>query len=117
MRARSILIRIIRSDVTVVVGAVFIISFALSQISTGFTSDYNLSSLSRTIAVTMLVGFAQLFVLSIGHFNLALGPMGAMGGKSVWYGTPSPGGFLFTARACTSEFGSSANGWEGPAGR
>lgn len=80
MRARSILIRIIRSDVAVVISGVLIISFVLSQISTGFTSAYILSSLSRTIAVTMLVGFAQLFVLSIGHFNLALGPMGAVGG-------------------------------------
>ena len=80
MTAKSLLNRILRSDLMVITAAVLIISFALSQISTGFTSNYNLTSLTRTIAVTMLVGFAQMFVLSIGHFNLALGAMGAVGG-------------------------------------
>ena len=79
MEMSAVFKRVIRSDVIVVIGSVLLISLLLSQISTGFTSAYNLSSLARTIAVTALVGFSQLFVLSIGHFNLALGAMGAIG--------------------------------------
>lgn len=79
MERKAALQRVIRSDLLVVVGSVLLISVLLSQISTGFTSAYNLSSLARTIAVTALVGFSQLFALSIGHFNLALGAMGAIG--------------------------------------
>lgn len=79
MERKAAFQRVIRSDLLVVVGSVLVISVLLSQISTGFTSAYNLSSLARTIAVTALVGFSQLFALSIGHFNLALGAMGAIG--------------------------------------
>lgn len=46
MRAKSVLNRIIRSDLMVITAAVLITSFVLSQISTGFTSNYNLSSLA-----------------------------------------------------------------------
>ncbi len=79
MEKKAAFRRVIRSDVVVVIGSVLAISLLLSQTSTGFTSAYNLSSLARTIAVTALVGFSQLFALSIGHFNLALGAIGAIG--------------------------------------
>jgi ribose transport system permease protein len=46
----------------------------------GFLSSYNLENLSKTIAVTIIVGLSQLAVLSIGHLNLALGAMGCLAG-------------------------------------
>ncbi|MCF8138869.1 MAG: ABC transporter permease [Desulfotignum sp.] len=46
----------------------------------GFLSSYNLENLSKTIAVTIIVGLSQLAVLSIGHLNLALGAMGCLTG-------------------------------------
>jgi len=68
-----------RSDIAGVVSAVVVFSLFLAVTTAGFATLFNLDSLSRTIAITTIVGFAQLSVLSIGHFNLALGPMGALG--------------------------------------
>ncbi|MFO8021604.1 MAG: ABC transporter permease [Perlabentimonas sp.] len=48
--------------------------------SDGFASQYNLNNLLKTIAIIILVGLSQLSVLSIGHFNLALGSMGCLTG-------------------------------------
>src|SRR5581483_10669164 len=46
----------------------------------GFASPFNVDALLATIAVTSLVGLAQLAVLAVGQFNLALPAMGAFTG-------------------------------------
>jgi ribose transport system permease protein len=46
----------------------------------GFLSQITIFGLSRNIAVTVIVGLAQMVVLSIGHMNLAVGAIGGMVG-------------------------------------
>ncbi len=46
----------------------------------GFASPYNLNNLLKTIAIIILVGLSQMSVLSVGHFNLALGSMSCLAG-------------------------------------
>ena len=60
---------------------VVLIGLALSLIpstSKEFLSAYNIDALGRTTAITILAGIAQLAVLSIGQFNLAIGAMGCL---------------------------------------
>ncbi|KJS50593.1 MAG: hypothetical protein VR66_02050 [Peptococcaceae bacterium BRH_c23] len=70
----------IKKDIASVTIAVFVISILLTMVTEGFTSAFNLDSLGRTIAITAIVGFSQLMVLSIGQFNLALGSMAGVTG-------------------------------------
>ena len=44
----------------------------------GFLSGVTIFGLSRSVAVTAVVGLAQMVVLSIGHMNLAVGSIGGM---------------------------------------
>jgi ribose transport system permease protein len=44
----------------------------------GFLNRITIFGLSRTIAVTTMIGLAQMVVLSIGHMNLAVGAIGGM---------------------------------------
>ncbi len=65
------------------IGILMILAFIISLLAffgEGFLSSYNLENLSKTIAVTIIVGLSQLAVLSIGHLNLALGAMGCLAG-------------------------------------
>ena len=71
---------IIRNDMSAVLAAVITLGLLLSITTPGFISFYNLDSIAATIAITTIVGLSQLTVLAIGHFNLALGPMGVLGG-------------------------------------
>lgn len=80
VNSRQIAGRIVRSDIGGVIGAVIVMSLILTLTTPGFATQFNFDSLTRTIAITTIVGLAQLAVLAVGHFNLALGAMGAMGG-------------------------------------
>src|SRR5262245_18308988 len=60
-----------------IVGPVILIALAMSVAFPGFASPFNVDALLATIAVTSVVGLAQVSVLAIGQFNLALPAMGA----------------------------------------
>jgi ribose transport system permease protein len=47
-----------------------------SSLAPGFLSPFNLFSLSRTLAVDIVIGFAQMVVLATGGMNLAVGAIG-----------------------------------------
>jgi ribose/xylose/arabinose/galactoside ABC-type transport system permease subunit len=69
-----------RWDLASVVIALIIICGALLIFVPAFRSAYNLRALGFTVAVTGVVALAQVCVLSVGQFNLALTAMGAMVG-------------------------------------
>lgn len=69
-------------DLLSVLVPIFIFGILLSTTAEGFLSSYNLQSLGRIVGITTIVGFAQLLVLSIGHFNIALGSMASFAGMS-----------------------------------
>ncbi|NEI72852.1 ABC transporter permease [Rhizobium lusitanum] len=47
-----------------------------SSLAPGFLSRFNLNSLGRSVAVDVVVGFAQMVVLATGGMNLAVGAIG-----------------------------------------
>jgi len=61
-----------------IVTAAFWVFFAL--FASGFLSDFNLFSLLRFAAIQIMIGFAQMVVLSIGDMNLAVGAIGGTAG-------------------------------------
>ena len=48
----------------------------LASLSPGFLSTFNLNSLGRSVAVDVVVGFAQMVVLATGGMNLSVGAIG-----------------------------------------
>lgn len=62
-------------DTMSVILPLVILVLIFSITTKGFLSGYNLGALGRGIGVTIIVGLAQLCVLAIGDFNLALGSM------------------------------------------
>lgn len=81
--APSLARRTLASELTGILGPVILVALAMAAAFPGFSSSFNLDALLATIAVTGLVGLAQLSVLAIGQFNLALPAMGAMTGMVV----------------------------------
>jgi len=75
--------RALSSDLTGILGPVIFVAVAMAAAFPGFSSAFNVDALLATIAVTGLVGLAQLSVLAVGQFNLALPAMGAMTGMVV----------------------------------
>jgi ribose transport system permease protein len=71
---------LVRWDLASVTLALVIVCGALLVWAPAFHSTYNLRSLGFTIAVNGVVALAQLSVLAVGQFNLALTAMGAMSG-------------------------------------
>ena len=47
-----------------------------ASLAPGFLSPFNLFSVSRTLAVDIVIGFAQMVVLATGGMNLAVGAIG-----------------------------------------
>src|ERR1700740_801189 len=47
-----------------------------SSLAQGFLSPFNLHSLFRSVAVDVVVGFAQMVVLATGGMNLSVGAIG-----------------------------------------
>jgi hypothetical protein len=72
--------RFVRWDLASVSIALMLICGALLAVVPAFRSAYNLRALGFTIAVTGVVALAQVCVLSVGQFNLALTAIGAMVG-------------------------------------
>jgi len=76
---------LLRQDMTSVIVATVIIAAILSFTAKGFTSQTNITSILKASSVTIAVGLAQLVVLSVGQFNLALGSIGCLSSMtSAW---------------------------------
>lgn len=69
--------KIIKWDMFSVTFSFIFLFIVLSVSSEGFISSFNLLSLSQTAAILTIVGIGQLMAMSVGHFNLALGSIGA----------------------------------------
>ena len=54
----------------------FVLWVVFASLSPGFLSKFNLNSLGRTVAVDVVVGFAQMVVLATGGMNLSVGAIG-----------------------------------------
>ncbi len=68
------------SELLGILAPVVVVAVAMTLAFPGFASVFNIEALLATVAVTALVGLAQLSVLAIGQFNLALPAMGAFTG-------------------------------------
>ncbi len=58
--------------------AVFLFSVILMVFTSGFLTTSNFFSTSRTFAMWIIVGFAQMLALTIGHMNLSAGAIGGL---------------------------------------
>ena len=58
--------------------AVFLFSIILTIFTSGFLTTSNFFSTSRTFAMWIIVGFAQMLALTIGHMNLSAGAIGGL---------------------------------------
>lgn len=72
-----------------------------SSLSAGFLSRLNLNSLFRSVAIDVVVGFAQMVVLATGGMNLAVGAIGVCVVMFAGYlfqvvGVPLPVGIVLT---------------------
>lgn len=73
---KKTLSKIMRANVTSVILASIVIGFIFSVSSDGFLSNNNIINILKTSSVTIAIGLAQMVVLSVGQFNLALGAIG-----------------------------------------
>jgi ribose transport system permease protein len=71
---------LVGSELVGIFSPVVLLGLAMAAAFPGFASPFNIDALLATIAVTSVVGLAQVSVLAIGHFNLALPAIGAFTG-------------------------------------
>lgn len=71
------------SDILGVLAPLVLVGGAMTIAFPGFASPFNIDALLATVAVTAVVGLAQLCVLAIGQFNLALPAIGAFTGMAL----------------------------------
>lgn len=65
-----------RANMTSVILACIVIGFIFSVCSNGFLSQHNIVNILKASSVTIAIALAQMVVLSVGQFNLALGAIG-----------------------------------------
>ena len=75
-------------------GIVLLECIVLAVLEPNFLTEFNLYVLSRGVAVTLIVAYAQLMVLVVGQLNLAVGATGGMvavctGGMMEVWGVPT----------------------------
>ena len=70
----------IASELVGILAPLILVALGMTMAFPGFASPFNLDALLATIAVTSVVGLAQVSVLAIGQFNLALPAIGAFSG-------------------------------------
>ena len=68
--------KLLKTDITVVLLAIFGIALFLNLKVEGFLTSYNINALQHSSSILILIGCSQLCALSIGYFNLALGSIG-----------------------------------------
>jgi ribose transport system permease protein len=64
---------------------IFVLWVVFVSFANGFLSGVTIFGLSRTIAITAIVGLAQMVVLSVGQMNLSVGAIGGMVGVFTGY--------------------------------
>jgi ribose transport system permease protein len=74
---------LVRSDLIGVLIPLLLAIAGMTLGTPGFASAFNLNALLATVAVTSLVGLAQMSALAIGQFNLALPATGAFVGMAL----------------------------------
>jgi len=104
---------LVRWDLASVALALVVICGVLSFAVPAFHSAYNLRALSFTVAVTGVVALAQVAVLSVGQFNLALTAIGAMAGLAAGWLMQVAGLQWPLASALAIAFGCIAGGVQG----
>lgn len=72
--------KLFNADLTSVIIPVLILFVLLSMTSSGFLTKFNLNSIMQLISVYVIVGLAQMAVLSLGQMNLAVGSIGCLSG-------------------------------------
>ena len=73
---KNMIMRVMRQDMISVIIAIMILCIVLSISAKGFSSPTNIESILKVSSITIVVGLAQLSVLAVGQFNLALGSIG-----------------------------------------
>lgn len=76
----SVIRKLFKYDISSVLIPSIILAVLLMITSEGFLSSYNMHSLFQTVAIYVLIGLAQMSVLSLGQFNLAVGSIGCLSG-------------------------------------
>ena len=71
---------LVGSELVGIFAPLVLLALAMATAFPGFASLFNIDALLATIAVISVVGLAQVSVLAIGHFNLALPAIGAFTG-------------------------------------
>lgn len=76
--------QLLQADLSSVIIPIIIIFVLLSATSEGFLSSYNMYSVFQSVPIYVMVGLAQMVVLSLGQMNLAVGSIGVL--SSVVFG-------------------------------
>ncbi|MDD5017306.1 MAG: ABC transporter permease [Eubacteriales bacterium] len=77
--------KLFKNDMTSIIFASVVVIIILSFAAKGFTSESNINSILKATSITIAVGMAQLVVLSVGQFNLALGSIACLSAMtSAW---------------------------------
>ena len=74
---RSLSSLLLRGSTQIGLFAILVVLWVVfSSLAPGFLSKFNLNSLGRSVAVDIVVGFAQMVVLATGGMNLSVGAIG-----------------------------------------
>lgn len=76
--------QLLQADLSSVIIPIVIMFVVLATTSKGFLSSYNIYSFFQTVPIYVIVGLAQMVVLSLGQMNLAVGSIGVL--SSVIFG-------------------------------
>lgn len=76
--------QLLQADLSSVIVPIIVIFLLLSMTSEGFLSSYNMYSVFQSVPIFVIVGLAQMVVLSLGQMNLAVGSIGVL--SSVVFG-------------------------------
>lgn len=76
--------QLLQADLSSVIVPIIVIFAILAATSEGFLSSYNMYSIFQSVPIFVIVGLAQMVVLSLGQMNLAVGSIGVL--SSVVFG-------------------------------
>lgn len=76
--------QLLQADLSSVIVPIIVIFLILAATSEGFLSSYNMYSVFQSVPIFVIVGLAQMVVLSLGQMNLAVGSIGVL--SSVVFG-------------------------------
>ncbi len=79
---KRIISKMMRFNMTSVIIACLVIGLIFSFSTKGFLGAKNISNILKASSITIAIGLAQLSVLSVGQFNLALGSIGCISAMS-----------------------------------